>query len=175
MKTMLILILLFTGFNLNAQIPPSWKNKVQTYIPYIGVSQYTERVAVFANHFGIHVLKSIHNDDNNNKKHATYFRLTSEGSRPDGFPEEGKYIDSYGDFPNIVGNENIIYAVYRKDNTIQVKYSTNGGDNWSGIEQINFVNGNVNCNGVDAAYTFEKGLHVVWSEKVGSNYESYFF
>ena len=56
--------------------------------------------------------------------------------------------------------------------------STDGGDNWSSVESRIFSNGNVNCNGVDAAYNSIKGLLVVWSEKVTvekvSHYESYF-
>ena len=56
MKTMLILIFLFTCFNLNAQVPASWNSKVQTYIPYVGSNIHTERVANFANHYGIHII-----------------------------------------------------------------------------------------------------------------------
>jgi hypothetical protein len=168
MKTMLILISLFTFLNLNAQVPAFWDDIVNTSIPYLNSAP--ERIAIFANHSGVHVLKVLYSDYGSNNKHVKYFRLNSEGV----LQSQYNFQNEYGDFPNIVGDENIIYAVYRKDNTIQVKYSTNGGNSWAARDPINFVNGNVNCNGVDAAYTLERGLHVVWSEKVGSNYESYF-
>ncbi|MDX1372134.1 MAG: hypothetical protein R3321_06670, partial [Nitrososphaeraceae archaeon] len=172
MKKFMLILFLITATNYSfSQGSGSWQPKIHTYIPYVGESTANERVAIFANHNGVHVLKVLHET---NDKHAIYFRLTSTGQKPDGFPPQGISLDSHGDFPNVVGDENIIYAVYRKDNAIQIKTSTNGGDNWNTIDPINFINGNVLCNGVDAAYTIQNGLHVVWSEKVGSDYESYF-
>ena len=102
MKTIFILIFLFTCSYLYSQVPATWDPKVQTYIPYVGGTTYAERVAIFTNHYGIHVLKLIHDGI---PIHVKYFRLTSEGERPGGFPVEGISLDSYGNFPNIVGDE----------------------------------------------------------------------
>ncbi len=169
MKIIFIFLVLFIFSNSYIQAQSGWNDEVETYIDYLNED---ERIAIFANHYGIHVLRVLYTGDN---KHVRYFRLTSEGEQPSGFPSAGKNLDDYGDYPNIVGDETIMYVVYRQDNTIQVQKSTDGGDNWSSIDEIEFENTSAtNCNGVDAAYTSGKGLHVVWSEKVSGNYESYF-
>ncbi len=164
MKAMLILIILFVCANLYSQ--DLWNDRVLTVIPLIDSPDDHERIAVFANHYGIHVLKVIKSA---NYQHVKYYRLNSAGGKE----SEYNFQNEYGDFPNIVGDENIIYAVYKKDYAIRIQVSFDGGSSWSFSAQRNFINGQVNCNAVDAAYSNYGYLHIVWSEKVGSEYESY--
>ena len=170
MKTIIVLIFLVVSFNLYAQ--ENWNPIDTTDIKNLNGDQQNERIAIFANNHGIHVLKVLYNGDN---RHVSYYRLKTTGDLDDGFDSSGIKLDDYGDFPNVVGDEDDIYAVYRKNDSIKVQRSTNGGSSWDTLQtQIKFRNGNVSCNGVDAAFSSDEGLHVVWSEKVGNNYESYF-
>lgn len=171
MKTLIVVFFLAIYSNLFSQ-NVGWNNIDTTDITNLNGEVEYERIALFANHYGIHVLRVLYNGNN---KHVTYYRLKTTGETD----VDSTYMDDYGDFPNIVGDENILYAVYRKNDTIKVHNSTDGGSNWTEFGQhIEFENGNVNCNGVDAAYSDFGKLHVVWSEKVTeqkvSHFESYF-
>ena len=174
MKTLIVIFLLAIYSNLFSQ-NPGWNDIDTTDILNLNGDGKLERIALFANHYGIHVLKVLYTGDD---KHVTYYRLKTTGELDDDIDSTGTYLDDYGDFPNIVGDENVLYAVYRKNDTIKVHKSTNGGNNWSSIPQRTFLSGDVNCNGVDAVYNSVKGLHVVWSEEVTegkvSHYESYY-
>jgi len=164
MKTLIIVILVFYT-NLYSQ-NPTWNEIILTDIPLN--DEQDERIALFANHDGIHVLKVI---ESGTSQHVKYYRLNTAGviEIEKDFPKE------YGDFPNIVGDENIIYALYQKDNSIRVQKSTDGGSNWLFSTERIFENTPfISCNAVDAVYNNVKGLNIVWSEKVGIEYESYF-
>jgi hypothetical protein len=83
-------------------------------------------------------------------------------------------LETTGDFPNIVGAEDKIIAIYKVGNLIKGKYSTNGGTNWTALSYNISTSAN-ECNGVDAAYENILGVHLVWATRDnGSNFETYY-
>ncbi len=159
----LIIIFLFLCVNIYSQ---GWNAIDTTDVPLNAPSGTAERISLFGNHYGIHLLKTVYSGT---QQQVKYYRLKSTGES-----DTSGTLDTYGDFPNITGDENILYAVYRKSDTVKVQKSTNGGSNWSLAITRLFSNGGANCNGMDAAYSASRGLYIVWSEKVGNKYESYF-
>jgi hypothetical protein len=176
LKTIIIILFLLANYTILFSQTPGWNNIDTTDIPNLNADGEYERIALFANHYGIHVLVSLYNGDD---KHVTYYRMQTTGELDTALTYA---MDDYGNYPNIVGNENTLYAVYRKDDSIKVHTSANGGTSWSSITPRTFLSGDVDCNGVDAAYSEYGKLHIVWSEKVTeevddqlvSHYESYF-
>ena len=169
MKKLVLAMLLTLCTNVFSQVTESWNPICTTYVPTIA----GERIALFANHSGIHLLQSVHVTGGSSNT-VKYYRLKSTGEIDDNFPSAGISLDSYGDFPNLTGDEENLFAVYQKGGTILAKKSTDGGNNWLSEASKQFENSSTESNGVDAAYTVEKGLHIVWSQKEGTLYESYF-
>ena len=85
---------------------------------------------------------------------------------------------SGAEFPNISGNNSIVYITYKLGNYIITKYSTNAGVNWYSVPTSIHTSGNT-CNGVDATYDNTNnpstGLQVVWAtqDDPDGNYETY--
>lgn len=122
---------------------------------------------MFTNKDGIHLLTAKYDPS---AGYVYYYKINSAGQVITG---PITFTSSQGNYPNITGDNSVLYAVYHQGSNIKVHRSTDGGANWSG--NISFGQTANSCNGVDAAYSNAYGLHVVWSEKVGSVYESYFY
>ena len=158
MKKQFLLILILAS-NLFGQ---GWNNIVTTSI------EEPERTDIFTNSSGIHIL--IRNSINNNN--IVYYNLNSAGDVIKTVP-----LETIGYFPNIVGTNDKIYAVYKTGNNIRVKYSTDNGSSWlTNIEDRPTTEND--CNGVDAVYQegLSGGVHIVWATRDGgtSGYETYY-
>ncbi|NWF88020.1 MAG: hypothetical protein HXY50_01005 [Ignavibacteriaceae bacterium] len=146
-----------------------WNGIVNLYnppVPQGGVEDW-ERCALFSNKDGIHLLTAKYAPSSG---YVYYYKLSTTGQVLTG---PITLTSSQGNYPTITGDNNNLYAVYHQGSNIKVHRSTDGGANWS--SNIGFTQTANSCNGVDAEYTTQRGLHVVWSEKVGSVYESYFY
>ncbi|MGB9664787.1 MAG: T9SS type A sorting domain-containing protein [Ignavibacteria bacterium] len=141
--------------------PQGWNNVVTTNISEADLV----KMELFTNKDGNHILLT--STQNNIVK---YVLLNSSGSTM-----RQMTIDTGGYFPNITGNDNDLYIVYKKGSNLKVMKSTNAGENWSSLEDIQMTY--QYSNGVDAVFD-SKGLHVVWSERPQQNdpnyYETYY-
>jgi hypothetical protein len=108
-----------------------------------------------------------------------YYNLNSEGIV---CTTKTCTLETSGNFPNIVGTNDKIYAVYKtvdnKDNdVIRVKYSTDNGDSWETSINDRPTTEN-DCNGVDAVYN-DQGVHLVWATQDEDDptpaYETYYY
>ncbi|MBK7379160.1 MAG: hypothetical protein IPJ03_09155 [Ignavibacteriales bacterium] len=111
MKKFFLLILILAS-NLFGQ---GWNTIVTTDI------EEPVQTDIYTNSSGIHIL--IRNFDNN----IVYYNLNSAGS-----VEKTSTLETSesGSFPNIVGSNDKIYAIYKTGNNIRVKYSTDNGSSW---------------------------------------------
>ncbi|NWG28692.1 MAG: T9SS type A sorting domain-containing protein [Ignavibacteriaceae bacterium] len=79
------------------------------------------------------------------------------------------------DFVNIVSvNNSTLYAIYKKNNTINVKRSVNLGSSWSQYSSRPMTN--TGCNKI-VAYSEGSDIHIGWTEYKGNpdyHYESYY-
>lgn len=163
MKKLFLLIIIFT-LNLFAQ---GWWNNINT----IDEINDPEKHEIFANSSGIHILTRTASGV------ITYYKLNSEGDVQTTYTLE----TSNADFPNIVGSNDKIYAVYRtvnsnNENVIRVKYSIDNGSSWlTDIEDKQTTARE--CNGVEAVYDPNNGVHIVWATKDynhGAAFETYY-
>lgn len=111
-----------------------------------------------------------------NGVHIVYFRnggiryalVNSQGS----VIKYDKVIETEGsgaDFANVAVAGNNLYAVYYKNNFIQVARSTNIGENWSNSFS-NRPMTNTGCSKM-LAYSDGENIHITWAElRVGSTY-----
>ncbi|MGQ9643944.1 MAG: hypothetical protein ACUVT3_08815, partial [Ignavibacterium sp.] len=138
-----------------------WNSTVQTSInePNLGKMDLT------ANASGIHVLIKRTNGN------IVYYYLNSSGV----VNSSKTYImEADGDFPNIVASNDRVYALYKAGSNIKGKYSTNGGTSWSNLPDIPTTT-NL-CNGVDAEYQDQQGVHIVWATRDNYPYfETYYY
>lgn len=160
------IVLITLAIKLQSQ---GWNGLVNLYNPPVPPSwvEDAERCALFSNKEGIHLLTAKYAASSG---YVYYYKLNTAGQVLTG---PITLTNSQGNYPTITGDNNILYTVYFQGSNIKVHRSTDGGMNWSG--NIGFSQTANSCNGVDAAYNSTYGLHVVWSEKVGSVYESYFY
>ena len=81
---------------------------------------------LFSNKTGNHIIVQNSNSSNSIK----YYLLNSTGS-----VVRSSTIETAGnaEFPNISGDHNKVYVVYKLGNYLKAKYSTNAGQNWSSI------------------------------------------
>lgn len=157
MKKIIFLLVLFY-FSALAQ---GWNNTVTTSINEPNL----DKMDLFTNRDGNHIL--IKRSDGT----IIYYNINSSGE-VDGNKTET--LESNSDFPNIVGSNEKIYAVYKSGNYIKGKYSTNGGTDWSSISNLSTTSNT--CNGVDAVYQDNQGVHVVWATKDSDPfYETYYY
>jgi len=143
----LIFILFLLSISVNAQ---SWNSIVTTSLN-ISNADYIEN---YADKDGIHIVTyDDYTDD------IKYYLISSSGSLI-----RSATISTNGEFPNIIGNENAVYIVYREGSNIRVKKSTDAGATWS--QKANQSIGSNECSGIDASINAD-GIHTVWS--IGDN------
>ena len=106
----------------------------------------------FANKDGIHVV--VFRDNYSGNDPIDYYLINTQGT-----VLRSATISSNGTYPNIVGDNNSIYVVYRESDKIRIKKSTNAGQTWSNKADISI--GTNPCSGVDAIYD-SYGIHTVW-------------
>ncbi len=133
MKTIILIITLITSLSLGQ----NWNPIVTTTLNEPNLS----KMDLFTNKDGNHLLIRRNNGN------IVYYNLNSSG-----IVNAGKTItlETNGDYPNIVGSDNIVFAIYLTGSLIKGKYSTNGGSSWLNLNNIT-TTGN-ECNGVDAIF-----------------------
>ena len=158
-KYFLVVILFFFSFDSYSQ----WTNEMT--LPFTVQSQ--TRLSTFVDANGIHIVYW----RNGGIKYALV-RTNGTVVRYD------RVIEAEGsgcDFANIVSvNNNYLYAVYQKNNTINVKRSVNVGSSWSQFSSWQMSNSG--CNKM-VAYVDGNDIHIGWTEfKSGSEYfrDSYY-
>jgi hypothetical protein len=158
MKKLFLLILILAS-NLFAQ---GWNNIVTTDIPE------PHKTDIFTNSSAIHILIQ------NNDGEIVYYNLNSAGDIDE---DKTETLETSGSFPNIVGSNDKIYAIYKTGNNIRVKYSTDNGSSWLTNIADRPTTANY-CNGVDAVYQegLSGGVHLVWATQDGgtSGFETYY-
>ncbi len=124
----------------------------QNWNPIITTSINVSNVTYIENHAdkdGIHIVTL---DNNNDIK---YYLIDTYGSTI-----RSSTISTNGDYPNIVGDENAVFIIYREGSYIRVKRTTDAGASWSQRHAQSI--GSNPCSGIDAAIDY-RGIHVVWS------------
>jgi hypothetical protein len=134
MKNLFLLIVVLTSLSFGQ----SWNTIVTTTLSEPNV----DKTDLFTNKDGNHLLVKRYNGN------IVYYNLNSSG-----VVDANKTItlETTGDFPNIVGSNEKIYALYKSGNFIKGKYSTNGGTNWTTLPNNISTTAN-ECNGVDAVF-----------------------
>ncbi len=164
MGKIISIILLITFTNL---FPQGWNAIVETTIPfYPGTAS---KVDMFTNKDGIHIVVRYYQYPPGTDIFKYYLINTS------GTVIRNTDIEVPGnvEFPNISGDDNIVYIVYKLGSNLKAKKSTDAGQTWSDIPLLPI--GNNNCNGVDIVYG-DNGLHVVYAmQDNGSDYETYYY
>jgi len=157
MKKLIFLMALFCSVSFG-QV---WNSTIITSINEPNV----EKMDLFTNKDGNHLL--IKNTNGN----IVYYNINFSGS-----VDNSKTItlESNGDFPNIVGSNDKIYAFYKAGDYIKFKYSTDGGASWNYNYQLDKYIGSELCNGIDAVYQNLKGVHLVYGIAQG-NFETYYW
>lgn len=154
-KTIFLIVLFYT-----ISFGQGWNNTVTTTISESNL----DKMDLFTNKDGNHLLVKRSNGN------IIYYNFNSSGT-VDGSKTET--LVTNGDFPNIVGSNDKLFALYKDGNYIKGKYSTNGGDSWTSLPYNNSIGSN-DCNGIDAVYD-DAGVHVVWATKDSSpEYETYY-
>ncbi|MEO8231335.1 MAG: T9SS type A sorting domain-containing protein [Ignavibacteriota bacterium] len=159
MRTFFLLVLIL-AYNLFAQ---EWNEIKTTEIAE------PEKYDIFANSSGIHTLARTGTGV------ITYYKLNSEGD-----VQTTSELEPFngGDFPNIIGTNDKIYAIYKAGNNIRVKYSTDNGNNWIWNSDLDRPTTANYCNGVDAVFQDgpSGGVHIVWATQDGgtSGFETYY-
>ncbi len=148
MKKYFLFIALLTAV-INAQ---SWNSIITTSI---NVSNFTY-IENHADKDGIHVVTL----DNNNE--IKYYLIDTDGSTV-----RSSTISTNGDYPNIVGDVNGVFVVYREGSNIRIRKTTDAGASWSQRHDQSI--GSNPCSGIDAAID-GYGIHVVWSIGDASGY-----
>lgn len=158
MKYFIIIVLMFS----NLTFAQNW---FETPIPVnIAVSGYDvadgDRIELHTNKFGNSV--TILMDGN-----LSFYRFDVSGVVKYSNPNWISNVE----YANITGDESLIYVVYKKDNEIKVQYSTNGGSEWQSIPNVPFSQ---QASFIDAAFTSDFGLCVVWASSGQIKYNRYF-
>ena len=84
---LLIIISLFLCVNIFSQTQPGWDTIDTTDVPVAASSG--ERIALFSNHYGIHLLKIGYTGSS---QHVKYWRLKTTGELDAGFTSSGILI-----------------------------------------------------------------------------------
>ena len=158
MKRIILLFALFYSLTFGQ----GWNNTVTTSISESNL----DKMDVFTNKDGNHLLIKRTNGN------IVYYNFNSSGT-VDG--NKTATLESNGDFPNIVGSNDKIFALYKAGNYIKGKYSTNGGSSWSSLP-YNISTSTNACNGVDAVYDKDRGIHLVFAMRDTYMYfETYYY
>ncbi|MCJ7555015.1 MAG: T9SS type A sorting domain-containing protein [Ignavibacteriaceae bacterium] len=159
MKTikLLAILIFFGGTALFAQ--NLWKTEVSLNFTV----QLNTKVSSFVDENGIHIVYFRNGG-------IRYALVNSQG----GVIKYDKVIETEGsgaDFASVAAIGNNVYAIYHKNNNIQVARSTNLGDSWNN----SFSNRpliNTACNKI-VAYRDGNDIQITWSERrVGSSYDN---
>lgn len=130
-------------------------------VPINFTIQANTKVASFVDANGVHIVYSRNGG-------IRYALVNSHGS----VIKYDKVIEAEGsgtNFANVAVAGGNVYAVYYKNNFIQVARSTNLGDNWSNSFSNRPMN-NTGCSKI-VAYSDGENIHITWAElRVGSNY-----
>jgi hypothetical protein len=154
-----------------------WNNVVQTAIPFdnlVGLDLFTNKDGNHILVTNLHVSGGIPGVRTNTLK---YYLLNSSGSIIRSYTLENFQGDIGGiQFASIEGTDDRIYIVYKLgiNNLIKTRKSTNAGQSWSNIADINI--GNNTCNNIDITFgKDDNALHVVWAtQDAGSDYKTYY-
>ncbi len=147
----------------------SWNNTIITQINEPNLV----RMNMFTNRDGNHIVMQLSGGNNSIK----YYLINSQGSIIRNIILESS---ANGEFPDIDGNNEIVYVAYRSGNKIVVKYTTNSGQSWDSSQSTYNFSTNL-CNSLDIEYfeqenSYNNGLHIVWSLRDSNPYyESYYY
>jgi hypothetical protein len=126
-----------------------------------------EKMDLFTNASGNHILIKRTNGN------IVYYNANSSGTVD---ANKTATLETNGDFPNIVGSSDIIYALYKAGSEIHMKYSSNGGTSWTYSSLLDISIGSNLGNGIDAVYEKDYGVHLVWATKDSDpNFETYYY
>ena len=160
MKTIFSLILILT-VQLFSQ---GWNNTVTTTVNEPNIV----KMDLFTNKYGSHIIVQNSNSTNSIK----YYLLNSSGS-----VVRSSTIETSGsaEFPNVSGDNDKVYLVYKLGSYLKAKKSTDAGQNWNNFNIPSQYIGSNTCNGVDIVYA-DNGVHVVYAMKDSDpNYETYYY
>lgn len=158
MKRLILLIALFCSLSFGQE----WNSTVTTTISESSL----EKMDLFTNKNGNHLL--IRRSNGN----IVYYNLNSLGT----VVISNTVLESSGDFPTITGTNDIVYAFYKAGSYIKMKYSTNGGTSWIYNSSLDRYIGSNECNGIDAVYEVDEGVHLVWATMDSDPYfETYYY
>lgn len=159
MKKKLILLLLLT----TSLFSQGWNNVVTTSVPYSSGS----KLDLFTNKDGNHLLVRYSNYPT---YYLKYYLLNSSGSIVGEMTVESKFVES----PNIVGNNDIVYLLYKDGNIVKGKKTTNAGQSWDVIP--NRTISYSYYHDVDAVYG-NGGVHIVYDvpDADYQYYETYYY
>ena len=159
MKKFIVLLVIMT----TTVFSQGWNTVVQTTIPFSSAS----KVDLTTKRDGNHILVTY-------AAHPTYYLryylVNSSGSVVRNYTFETQDVQ----FANIDGTDDRIYVVYKLGNQIKTRKSTNAGQSWTNILDINI--GSNTCNHVDITFgKDDNALHVVWAtQDAGSDYKTYY-
>src|SRR3972149_9048957 len=108
MKKLILLFALFYSLSFGQ----GWNSTVTTSINEPNL----EKMDLFTNASGNHVLIKRTNGN------IVYYNLNSSGVVD---ASKTSTLQTSGDFPNIVGSNDVVYALYKTGNVIRAKYSSN--------------------------------------------------
>lgn len=173
MKKLVVLFVIMTA----SLFSQGWNDVVQTTIPFdnlVGLDLVT-------NKDGNHILVNNHHVSGGFPVVHTYtlkyYLLNSSGTVIRSFTLENFQGNDGGiQFASIDGTDDRVYVVYKLWNgsLIKTRKSTNAGQSWSNIADINI--GNNTCNHIDITFgKDDNALHVVWAtQDAGSDYKTYY-
>jgi hypothetical protein len=140
-----------------------WNSTVTT-----SISESTlQKMDQFTNKNGNHLLIKKSNGN------IVYHNINSPGTVDN---NKTVTLESNGDFPTICGTNDIVYAFYKAGSYIKLKYSTNGGSSWTYNSNLDLSIGSNECNGIDAIYDKDNGVHLVWAALDSDPYfETYYY
>ena len=134
-KNTIILFFIMTAY----MFSQSWNNTVTTTINEPNLV----KMDLFTNKDGNHIIVQNSNSTNSIK----YYLLNSSGA-----VIRSATIEPSGgaEFPNISGDNDKVYIVYKLGSNLKAKKSTDAGQTWFDIPLLPI--GNNTCNGVDIVY-----------------------
>jgi hypothetical protein len=160
-KHLLILFLIFISFSNYAQ----WTGV--TDITQISI-QSQSQLNAFVDANGIHIVYWRNGG-------IKYARVKYDGTTVHSYDVTIESEGSNCDFVNVVSvNNSTLYAIYKKNNTINIKRSTNIGSSWSQYSYRDMANSG--CDKI-VAYNDVGDIHIGWTEYKGNpdyHYESYY-
>jgi len=158
MKNTIILFFIMTAYLFSQ----GWNNTVTTTINEPNLV----KMDLFTNKDGNHIIVQNLNTTNSIK----YYLVNSSGTVVRSSTIE---TSGYAEFPNISGDNDKVYLVYKLGSNLKANYTTNAGQSWNSVSPKAI--GSNTCNGVDIVYDYQ-GLHVVYAMKDSDpDYETYYY